>query len=161
MANDRDLDRIEQEIEQVRREASETIAEIENRINPRRLMELGVAAFRDSSTARHMRESVNDGAVPMLLIAAGLGLWAYNMTRHRETGAPIDIAESDEWRSAPTIDELDDDEVLPEDSVPEHHVHVSDSRIGSRPGRAPTPEQLLDIERSHKSASGSASTFRR
>lgn len=160
MANTRDMEQIEREIERIRRDAGATLDEIEYRVNPRRLMEQGMAALRETYPARHLRETVSDGALPMLLIAAGIGLWAYNISRRRDWGEPIHSVESDEWRSAPTIEEMDEEEVLADESVTEHHVHVADSRLGARTRRSPTPEELLDIEHSHKSASGSARAFR-
>lgn len=159
MATNRQLEQIEHEIEAVRRDAGETLAAIEERLSPRRLMDDGVAALRQSLPLRNIRESMSDGAVPMLLIAAGLGLWAYRMARHREFG-PVTAVEMDEMRQAPTVDELDDDIVMADEGVREHHVHVADSRLGAPSGRAPTPEELLDIEHSHKSATGSARAFR-
>lgn len=159
MASNRDMERIEREIEAVRRDAGEILAEIEHRLSPRRAMELGAAAIRGSYPVQNVRAAVEDGALPMLVIAAGLGWWAYNLSRRRD-GGPVRRPESEEWRSAPTIAELDTDVVLADDSVPEHHVHVADSRRGAKRGRSPSPEELLDIEHSHKSAAGSARVFR-
>ncbi len=159
MANTSRLEQIEHEIEAVRRDAGNTIAAIEERLRPRRLVEDGVAALRETVPLRELRGSMSDGAVPMLLIAAGLGLWAYRMTRHHEAG-PITTAEMDERRQAPTVTELGTDIVLPDESVREHHVHVADSRVGAVPSAAPSPERLLDLERSGKSAARSARAFR-
>lgn len=159
MASNRDMERIEREIETVRRDAGEILAEIEHRLSPRRAMELGRAAIRGSYPMQDVRRTVEDGALPMLVIAAGLGWWAFNLTRRRDGGA-VYRAESEEWRAAPTIEELETDVVLADESVPEHHVHIADSRHGAKSRRPPTPEELLDLEHSHKSAAGSARVFR-
>lgn len=161
MASTHEMEQIEQEIARIRRGAAERLEELEERISPRRLMDRSVSALRGSYPVRNMGELVNDGAIPMLLIAAGLGLWAYNISRRRAWGEPIHTLESEDWRSAPSLEELDEDEVLPDESVREHHVHVADSHRGAKTRRAPTPEQLLDIEHGHKSAAGSARAFER
>ncbi len=155
------MEQIEQEIERIRRDAGETFAEIEHRLDPRRAVKQGLDDFRRRYPAEDMRAVLADGAVPLMLIAAGLGLLAWNLSRRRYEGETIRRAESDEWFTAPTMDGYEDDIVLAEDSVREHHVHVADSQPGRRAAHDPSPERLLDIEHSHKSARGSAESFRR
>lgn len=161
MASRDDLDRIERDIEGARRDASATMAELEQRLSPGRLIDEVVDAVRTSPTMRQMRRSLGDNVGPMLLIAGGLGWWAYNLTRRTER----DIR--DERRHGPrsspyaptpaTLDPL----VLPDDSPHQHHVHVSRSDPDAPAGPPPAPEELLGTRTSGRSAADSAEVFRK
>lgn len=160
MASREDLDRIERDIEEVRRDAGATIAALEQRLSPGRLMDEALGMVRYSPTVRHMRDSLAENVGPILLIAAGVSWWAYNLTRQAERES------WDERRYGPqtspyavtpsTLDPL----VLPDEVPQEHHVHVSRSDPDAPAGTPPSPEELLGTKTSGRAAADSARAFR-
>lgn len=161
MASRDDLDRIERDIKDARRDASATMAELEQRLSPGRLMDEVVDAVRGSPTVRQMRTSLGDNAGPMLLIAAGIGWWAYNLTRRAERQVWDERRYGPKTSPyAPTPASLDP-LVLPDESPQQHHVHVSRSDPDAPASPSPTPEELLGTRNSGRSAADSAEVFRK
>lgn len=160
MANREDLDRIERDIAEARRDAGATIAALEHRLNPGRLMDEAVDMVRSGPALRQVRDSLADNAGPLLLIAAGIGWWAYNLTRQTER-EPWDARRYGPRTSpyAPTPATLDP-LVLPDDAPREHHVHIADSDPDAPAGTPPSPDRLLGRETSGRAASDSARAFR-
>lgn len=161
MARREDLDRIERDIADARRDAGATIAALEQRLSPGRLMDEALDLLHDRRTLRRVGDSLAGNVGPLLLIAAGLGWWAYNLSRQTT---------SDVWDErrygprtspyAPTPASLDP-LVSPDDAPRSHHVHVSPGRPDAPPGHPPSPDDLLGAAPANKSAADSARAFRR
>jgi hypothetical protein len=160
MPSREDLDRIEHDIAEVRRDAGATLAALEERLSPGGLVDAALRLARDSDIGRQVRASVSDNVGPLLLIAAGLGWWAFNLSRRSE------MVEWDERRYGPSTSPYAptpaglDPLVLPDEVPHEHHVHVSRSDPNAPAGRSPSPEELLGTHPAQKSAAESARAFR-
>lgn len=130
MASREDLDRIERDIADVRRDAGATIAALEERLSPGRLMDQALDLLRDRQSLRRIGDSLGDNVGPLLLIAAGVGWWAYNLSSQAE---PDVLDERPYGRAA------------------------SPYAPAAQP---PSPEELLGSAPANKSAADSARTFR-
>lgn len=149
---------IEQDIEDTRRRAEETVAALERKLSPRRIAGQVGENLRNSSYMRSMVRSAGDSPVALLLIAAGLGLLAYNSVRRRqmeEEGEELVFG-------GPPLPGPRAEQVLPAegDERFRHHRHVADSRPGAEPSPPPGPDRLLGRRKSRKSAAESAQVFR-
>ncbi|GEM_PF-4996471 len=122
MASREDLDRIERDIADVRRDAGATIAALEERLSPGRLMDQALDLLRDRQSLRRIGDSLGDNVGPLLLIAAGVGWWAYNLSRHAEAHAWDEHPHASP--TAPTPPRFDP-RVLPDDLLGHAPAHKS------------------------------------
>jgi len=174
MANsdDRTPEQIEREIEQTRRNTAATLAAIEDRLSPGRLMDEAWSYLRTSGQGQtfvsNLSTTVRDNPIPVALLALSLAWLAIAGSRKdsRRSG----------FRDERAYDYGDDDAILTEDAFrsshapahsqrveyvdPDtHHEHVSRSRADAQEGVSPTPDTLLGRERGGLSASEAARVF--
>jgi len=177
MANsdDRTPEQIEREIEQTRRNTAATLAAIEDRLAPGRLMDEAWSYLRTSGQGQtfvsNLSATVRDNPIPVALLAISLAWLAIASSRkdtRREEfrgedypgegvlGEDDAILTEDAFRSshAPAyshrVDYVDPDH---------HHEHVSRSRADAPAGVSPSPDTLLGRERGGLSASDAARVF--
>lgn len=84
-----DLPHIEAELERTRAEMDATISQLQARLSPGELLEMGVGYLREgpgTQYVRNLRESVNRNPLPITLTAIGL-LWTMVASRERSDGA--------------------------------------------------------------------------
>ena len=167
MANpdDRTPEQIEREIEQTRRNTAATLAAIEDRLAPGRLMDEAWNYLRNSGQGQtfvsNLSTTVRDNPIPVALLAISLTWLAIASSRKD--------SRREEFRE-------DDDAVLTEDAFRsshapahsykveyvdpnQHHEHVSRSRADAPAGVSPTPDTLLGRERGGLSARDAARVF--
>ena len=167
MANpdDRTPEQIEREIEQTRRNTAATLAAIEDRLAPGRLMDEAWNYLRTSgqgqSFVSNLSTTVRDNPIPVALLAISLTWLAIASSRKD--------SRREEFRE-------DDDAILTEDAFRsshapahsykveyvdpnQHHEHVSRSRADAPAGISPTPDTLLGRERGGLSARDAARVF--
>jgi len=171
MANpdDRTPEQIEREIERTRQDTAATLAAIEERLSPSRLMDEAWSYLRTSDQGQtfvaNLSATVRDNPIPVALLAISIAWLAIAGSR------------KDRSRSHDGYDyETDEDAFLTEDAFrsagprgrigsagyvdPDvHHTHVSSSRPDAPQGAAPSPDTLLGQERSGLSASQAARVF--
>jgi hypothetical protein len=177
MANpdDRTPEQIEREIEQTRRNTAATLAAIEDRLAPGRLVDEAWSYLRNSGQGQtfvsNLSATVRDNPIPVALLAislAWLGIASARRDTRREDypgeaypgegvlGEDDAILTEDAFRSshAPAyshrVDYVDPDH---------HHEHVSRSRADAPEGVSPSPDTLLGRERGGLSASDAARVF--
>jgi hypothetical protein len=167
MANpdDRTPERIEREIEQTRRNTAATLAAIEDRLAPGRLVDDAWNYLRNSGQGQtfvsNLSSTVRDNPIPVALLAISLA-WLAIVSSRKDT-------RREEFRG-------DDDAILTEDAFrsshapahssrveyvdpDHHHEHVSRSRADGPEGVSPTPDTLLGRERGGLSAKDAARVF--
>ena len=172
MANpdDRTPEQIEREIEQTRRNTAATLAAIEDRLAPGRLMDEAWNYLRTSgqgqSFVSNLSTTVRDNPIPVALLAISLTWLAIASSRK---DSRRDEFRRDEFRD-------DDDAILTEDAFRsshapahsykveyvdpnQHHEHVSRSRADAPAGISPTPDTLLGREHGGLSARDAARVF--
>ena len=172
MANpdDRTPEQIEREIEQTRRNTAATLAAIEDRLAPGRLMDEAWNYLRNSgqgqSFVSNLSTTVRDNPIPVALLAISLTWLAIASSRKD--------SRRDEFREGDFRE--DDDAVLTEDAFrsshapayshqveyvdpDHHHEHVSRSRADAPAGLSPTPDTLLGREHGGTSARDAARVF--
>jgi hypothetical protein len=170
MANpdDRTPEQIEREIEQTRRNTAATLAAIEDRLAPGRLMDEAWNYLRTSGQGQtfvsNLSATVRDNPIPVALLAISLA-WLAIASSRKETR-----------RDKAYDDFHDDDAILTEDAFrsshapahsqqveyvdpDHHHEHVSRSRADARQGVSPTPDTLLGREHGGLSARDAARVF--
>ncbi len=168
MANpdDRTPEQIEREIEQTRRNTAATLAAIEDRLAPGRLMDEAWNYLRNSGQGQtfvsNLSTTVRDNPIPVALLAISLAWLAIASSRK-------DSRREEEFHE-------DDDAILTEDAFrsshapahsyqveyvdpDQHHEHVSRSRADAPAGVSPTPDTLLGRERGGLSARDAARVF--
>ena len=167
MANpdDRTPEQIEREIEQTRRNTAATLAAIEDRLAPGRLMDEAWNYLRTSGQGQtfvsNLTTTVRDNPIPVALLAISLTWLAIASSRKD--------SRREEFRE-------DDDAILTEDAFRsshapahsykveyvdpnQHHEHVSRSRADAPAGVSPTPDTLLGREHGGLSARDAARVF--
>ena len=167
MANpdDRTPEQIEREIEQTRRNTAATLAAIEDRLAPGRLMDEAWNYLRTSGQGQtfmsNLSTTVRDNPIPVALLAISLTWLAIASSRKD--------SRREEFRE-------DDDAILTEDAFRsshapahsykveyvdpnQHHEHVSRSRADAPAGVSPTPDTLLGREHGGLSARDAARVF--
>jgi hypothetical protein len=172
MANpdDRTPEQIEREIEQTRRNTAATLAAIEDRLAPGRLMDEAWNYLRNSgqgqSFVSNLSTTVRDNPIPVALLAISLAWLAIASSRK---DSRRDEFREDDFRE-------DDDAILTEDAFrsshapayshqveyvdpDHHHEHVSRSRANAPAGVSPTPDTLLGREHGGLSARDAARVF--
>jgi hypothetical protein len=172
MANpdDRTPEQIEREIEQTRRNTAATLAAIEDRLAPGRLMDDAWNYLRNSGQGQsfmsNLSTTVRDNPIPVALLAISLAWLAIASSRK---DSRRDEFREDDFRE-------DDDAILTEDAFrsshapayshqveyvdpDHHHEHVSRSRANAPAGVSPTPDTLLGREHGGLSARDAARVF--
>lgn len=152
MAPNRSPEAIEHEIEETRRQAGETVAALERKLSPRHIAEQVGDNLRHSSYLRSALRGIGESPIGLLLIAAGLGLIAYNSVRRRQADLEGEYAYGGG----------DVEQVLPGEPGDRfrHHRHVSDSHPGAVAAPPPEADRLLGRRTAGKSAEASARVFR-
>lgn len=185
MANpdDRTPEQIEREIEQTRRNTAATLAAIEDRLAPGRLMDEAWSYLRTSGQGQtfvsNLSATVRDNPIPVALLAISLA-WLGIASARKDTGK--DTARTTRrgdfpGEAYPGEGMLgEDDAILTEDAFrsshapayshrvdyvdpDHHHEHVSRSRADAPAGVSPSPDTLLGRERGGLSASDAARVF--
>ncbi|MGF7207940.1 hypothetical protein GGE65_002518 [Skermanella aerolata] len=182
MANsdDRTPEQIEREIEQTRRNTAATLAAIEDRLAPGRLMDEAWSYLRTSGQGQtfvsNLSATVRDNPIPVALLAISLA-WlaiASSKTGTRREEFYGDGYRGDGYRGDGYLGE--DDAILTEDAFrsshapahshkveyvdpDHHHEHVSRSRADAPEGVPPSADTLLGRERGTLSASEAAKVF--
>ena len=166
MANpdDRTPEQIEREIEQTRRNTAATLAAIEDRLAPGRLMDEAWSYLRTSGQGQtfvsNLSATVRDNPIPVALLAISLTWLAIASSK---TGTRREEFHDDGYRGEGILGE--DDAILTEDAFrsphapayshrvdyvdpDHHHEHVSRSRADAPEGVSPSADTLLGRERS-------------
>jgi hypothetical protein len=167
MANpdDRTPEQIEREIEQTRRNTAATLAAIEDRLAPGRLMDEAWNYLRTSGQGQtfvsNLSATVRDNPIPVALLAISLAWLAIassrKETRREEFQEDDDaILTEDAFRSSHAPAYSQQVEYVDPDR---HHEHVSRSRADAQQGVSPTPDTLLGRERGGLSARDAARVF--
>jgi len=142
-SDDRTPEQIEREIEQTRQDTAATIAAIEERLSPGRLMDDAWTWMRSSGQGQtfmaNLTQTVRDNPIPVALMAISVAWLAIAGSRKEQSRGRIG--------SAGYVD------------PDTHHAHVSSSRPNGPEGRAPSPDTLLGRERSGLSAGEAARVF--
>jgi Protein of unknown function (DUF3618) len=177
MANpdDRTPEQIEREIEQTRRNTAATLAAIEDRLAPGRLMDEAWSYLRTSGQGQtfvsNLSATVRDNPIPVALLAISLAWLAIASSK---TGTRREEFYGDGYRGEGYLGE--DDAILTEDAFKSshapahshkveyvdpdhHHEHVSRSRADAPEGVPPSADTLLGRERGTVSASEAAKVF--
>ena len=186
MANpdDRTPEQIEREIEQTRRNTAATLAAIEDRLAPGRLVDEAWSYLRTSGQGQtfvsNLSATVRDNPIPVALLAISLA-WLGIASARRDTGGnarreefPGEAYAGANYPGEGVLGE--DDAILTEDAFrsshapayshrvdyvdpDHHHEHVSRSRADAPEGLSPSPDTLLGRERGGLSASDAARVF--
>ncbi|UEM02909.1 DUF3618 domain-containing protein [Skermanella rosea] len=176
-------EQIEREIEQTRQNTAATLAAIEDRLSPGRMMDEVWGYLRNSGQGQtfvsNLSTTVRDNPIPVALLAisvAWLAIAGSRSDKRRERWTP---------EQAGRLEEFDyDDAVLTEDAFdygapahtgsrygraerrtvdyvdPDtHHQHVSSSRPGAPEGNAPSPDTLLGRDAASIKARDAAKVF--
>lgn len=150
----RNPEQIERDIEATRQRAVQTVAALEERIAPGRMIDDAIAYVRHSDmgrrVGRNLRDTIVGNPVPVALLTVGAAwLAASTMMQRREhsgMGAPI----TDEEIVVAGLEEGDRYAV---------HTHLSRSLPSAPAGEAPSADNLLGQTRAEKSAAESARIF--
>lgn len=158
MAPNRSPEAIEQDIDATRRRAAQTVAALERKLSPRRIAGQVGESLRGNSYFRSMVRAAGDSPTALLLIAAGLGLLAYNSVRRRE----MEEEAGELVFGGPPLPGPRAEQVLPAEGEGRfrHHRHVAGSRPDVEPSPPPGPDRLLGRRKAGKSAAESAEVFR-
>ncbi|EWY38507.1 hypothetical protein N825_13085 [Skermanella stibiiresistens SB22] len=172
-------EQIEREIEQTRQNTAATLAAIEDRLSPGRLMDEVWSYLRTSGQGQtfvsNLSNTVRDNPIPVALLALSVAWLAVAGSRGDSKRGRWTPERADD------LEEFDyDDAVLTEDAFhfgapprghaqarhtvdyvdPDtHHQHVSSSRPGAPDGVAPTPDTLLGREAGTLKARDAARAF--
>jgi hypothetical protein len=185
-SDDRTPEQIEREIERTRQDTAATLAAIEERLSPGRLMDEAWAYLRSSGQGQsfmtNLSQTVRDNPIPVALLAISVVWLAI-------AGSRKDKSRADGFDRDYDYD-YGEDAVLTEDAFRQggtafrnggtafrqggprgrvgaaeyvdpdtHHTHVSSSRANAPAGTAPSPDTLLGRERSGLSAGEAARVF--
>jgi hypothetical protein len=179
MANpdDRTPEQIEREIEQTRRNTAATLAAIEDRLAPGRLVDEAWKYLRTSGQGQtfvsNLSATVRDNPIPVALLALSLAWLAIAGSRKESQRGGFRDDRALDYGAA---NYGDDDAILTEDAFrsshapahsqrveyvdPDtHHEHVSRSRADAPEGVSPTPDTLLGREHGRQSAAEAARVF--
>jgi hypothetical protein len=171
-SDDRTPEQIEREIERTRQDTAATLAAIEERLSPGRLMDEAWSYLRSSgqgqSFMNNLSQTVRDNPIPVALMAISIVWLAIAGSRKDKSRADsfdrdygYDYGEDavlteDAFRHGGMRGRIGSAEYVDSDT---HHTHVSSSRENAPAGMAPSPDALLGRERSGLSASEAARVF--
>lgn len=151
----RNPEQIERDIEATRQRAVETVAALEEKISPGRMIDDAVAYVRHSDmgrrVGRNLRDTIIGNPMPVALLTVGAAwLAASTMMQRREPSSGIGAPISDEEIVVAGLEEGDRYAT---------HRHLSRSLPSAPAGEAPSPDNLLGRTRAEKSAKESARIF--